>query len=215
MNIQPDDIEALIFDFHEGNLSALEKSELLNFIHLYPEYEKDFALWAQSYVPTNNSVDEYGLTKILLHESIKPWYKKPLTYVGAPLLLALFLSLSVAVFNTPNKQNEPIYTKPKETINIAHQVSESKKIETSITKILRSSKSQNYTKKTPKILTIKDTVEITKTTSASIIENDTLNSKNVVIDNTEVSTTKTSTKKRKSNFSIPPSGSFIPTNPNF
>ena len=227
MNIQPDDIEALIFDFHEGNLSASEKSELLNFIHLHPEYEKDFALWAQSYVPTNTMVEDYGLTKNLLHETNKPWYNRPLTYVHVPLLLAFFLSLTVFVYYTIQKPSEHIYKKPLETINSVPLVSSvplavvSKKIKIQAPVLKKSLTSISIpdTEIPMNYLTVKETVESKNTITDSIIVKDTININNDIIKNSEVRSSETikskQNSKRKSKFSIAPSSSFIPINPNF
>jgi len=226
VHIQADDIEALIFDFHEGNLSASEKSELLNFIHLHPEYEKDFALWAQSYVPTNTMVEDYGLTKNLLHETNKPWYNRPLTYIHVPLLLAFFLGLTVFVYYTIQKPSEPIYKKPVETIISVPLVSEPVavefnkiKIQTQVIKNSLSSTSIPDTEIPMNYLTVKETVESKNTITDSIIVKDTININNDIIKNSEVRSSETiksnQNSKRKSKFSIAPSSSFIPTNPNF
>lgn len=60
MKIEAQNIEEVIFDFHEGNLSDTEKAALMDFLHKHPEYEKEFALWAKSYHYASEPLPEYG-----------------------------------------------------------------------------------------------------------------------------------------------------------
>ncbi len=60
MKIDAQNIEEVIFDFHEGNLSDPEKAALMDFMHKNPEYEREFALWAKSYHYASEPVPEYG-----------------------------------------------------------------------------------------------------------------------------------------------------------
>ena len=83
MNSKMENIEQLIFDYHEGNLSDAEKAELLNIIHQNPEYEKDFALWAQTYAHVPNNVPDYGLTSSLLQKAAPAWYSQ----YGLPIII--------------------------------------------------------------------------------------------------------------------------------
>lgn len=59
MKINKENIEEVIFDFHEGNLEDVEKAELMDFLHKYPEYEKEFVLWAKTYHADKQLLD-YG-----------------------------------------------------------------------------------------------------------------------------------------------------------
>lgn len=67
-------IEELIFDYHEGNLSDSEKAEVMNLIHQHPEFEKDFALWAQTYAHVESKLPDYGLTASLIQKPVIAWY---------------------------------------------------------------------------------------------------------------------------------------------
>lgn len=65
MIINAENIEELIFDYYEGNLSDSSKNDLLNYIHLNPEYESDFANWAKSYLLTEDKPKDYGMEYLL------------------------------------------------------------------------------------------------------------------------------------------------------
>ena len=57
-------IEEWMFDYHEGNLSDDQKTDLLNFIGKHPEYEEDFMIWGQSQV-TESFPDEVDFDQYL------------------------------------------------------------------------------------------------------------------------------------------------------
>jgi hypothetical protein len=75
MKMDQEHIEEWMFDYFEGNLSEDGKSELLQFIHEHPEYEKDFAQWAQTYAHVEETVPNYGLASTLIQ---KPPFLLPL-----------------------------------------------------------------------------------------------------------------------------------------
>lgn len=99
MNISKEHIEALIFDYHEGNLSDSEKSELLNLIHQNPEFESDFALWAQTYAHVESSVPDYGLAASLLQKPAVAWYGQAWAKVGVSALVVTGGILGYWVFS--------------------------------------------------------------------------------------------------------------------
>jgi len=46
--IHENNIEERIFEYHEGLLDAAQKEELMAYLHEHPEWQRDFAIWAQS-----------------------------------------------------------------------------------------------------------------------------------------------------------------------
>jgi len=104
MNISKEHIEELIFDYHEGNLSDSEKSELLNLIHQNPEFESDFALWAQTYAHVESSVPDYGLAASLLQKPAVAWYNHTWTKVG---ISALIVTTGIFGYWAFSKKVEP------------------------------------------------------------------------------------------------------------
>lgn len=92
MKITKENIEYFIFDYHEGNLSDADKAEVLNFIHLHPEYENDFTHWAQSYFHSEDSIKNYGIANKLLQTDVMPWYTNKWTVsIGGITFLAIGL----------------------------------------------------------------------------------------------------------------------------
>lgn len=111
MKIHSDNIDEYFFDYFEGDLKDEEKVELMNFIHQHPEYEKEFALWAQSYSIKDTSLKDYGLSGSLLRDQ-KPAIAKPWYYVipGVILLSLYFL------FQSSDKKESNIQVVPQNTI---------------------------------------------------------------------------------------------------
>jgi hypothetical protein len=92
VKINKENIESFIFDYHEGNLSDSDKAEVLNFIHLHPEYENDFAQWAQSYFHAEDPIKNYGIADTLLQKKLINWYSsKWILSSGGVALLAIGL----------------------------------------------------------------------------------------------------------------------------
>ena len=75
MNIDKHNIEELIFDYHEGNLTTAQKNKLLDYIHQHPDYEALFAQWALTYGHVMPKSKDYGLTDRLLKPQRAVWYK--------------------------------------------------------------------------------------------------------------------------------------------
>ena len=136
MNISKEHIEELIFDYHEGNISDSEKSELLNLIHQNPEFESDFALWAQTYAHVESSVPDYGLAASLLQKPAVAWYSQAWAKVGVSALVvtggilgywafskkseiktSFVQSETVNILSSEAKENSLISAKPNTTTN--------------------------------------------------------------------------------------------------
>lgn len=213
-----------MFDFHEGNLSAVEKSELLNFIHLYPEYEKDFALWAQSYIPVENSVPEFNLTTSLLQ---KPVDARSNYHTMSIITSALIIGIAILYFmrsdsSKPTTDNFPLQI---DKLTSSNSVIQSKKIQISTKNNVHKKTQEKF--ETSEQLHILDTVVIIHKTDSLVREkniltinlNDTIQQTISITDSVgksvPVDSEEHKVRKRKSKFSIKPSDSFIPTNPDF
>lgn len=102
MRFIKENIEELIFDYHEGNLSDAEKTEVLNLIHQYPEYESDFILLAQTYAHVDEQLPDYGITSALLQNPV-PWYNS--IWLKSSIISAcVFVGLLLYFY--PDKQPE-------------------------------------------------------------------------------------------------------------
>lgn len=92
MIIHEENIEELMFEYFEGNLSAKEKEEVLSYIHQNPIHEKDFVQWAQSYAHIGEAPDNYELTKGLIRSKHGVFTGKRVFWAIVPLgILALLL----------------------------------------------------------------------------------------------------------------------------
>ncbi len=107
MIIDSTNIELLIFDYFEGNLGDQDKTQLLNFIHQNPAYEKEFSLWAQSYGGVDDTLQDYGITNNLLR---KPTYTRG-RYVKNGIALILLVgfvgSTSLVVYDELTNKKLP------------------------------------------------------------------------------------------------------------
>lgn len=65
--INKQNIEEYIFDYYEGNLNELQKTEVLSFIHQNQEFESLFAQWAMTYALKDDIPEKYDISKT--------WYK--------------------------------------------------------------------------------------------------------------------------------------------
>lgn len=90
MKIHKENIEEFMFDYFEGNLSDADKQQVLDFVHEYPEYEKDFVLWAKSYGHIGEPAPNYKLTDGLIQQGNKVSMHK--YYWSAPVLILAALS---------------------------------------------------------------------------------------------------------------------------
>lgn len=102
MRFIKENIEELIFDYHEGNLSDADRAEVLNLIHQHPEYESDFILMAQTYAHVDEKLPDYGLTSSLLKTPALPWYAQ--TRVQLSLFAVCIVGVSLFIL-WPRTQN--------------------------------------------------------------------------------------------------------------
>ncbi len=241
VKITKENIEYFIFEYHEGNLSDTDKAEVLNFIHQHPEYENDFAHWAQSYFHTEGSVQNYGLTNQLLQKDAVSWYgNKWFAISGSVVVLVIGLYSYLLTFN-------PKTTSVTAPSLHSTSVKQSEKKETSIsgaeTNVNRTIQNTNHSSVTideaAQSLTPAATIE-NKTSAGirmadtmfktnkdyipvsgiedkpkSISKTDTIqHTTNVTQSNTQVKNKK-NPAKNKSGVSLKPENKFIPTNPDF
>lgn len=231
MNISKEHIEELIFDYHEGNLSDSEKSELLNLIHQNPEFESDFALWAQTYAHVESSVPDYGLAASLLQKPAVAWYSQAWAKVGVSALVvtggilgywvfsrksetktSFVQSETVNVVSTEAKENSHISTKP----NTTNKPNSKLKIENEKTPSV--SVIQESVLEKPVSEVIVETSEAEQTSKVLELETakpDTL-AKTVLVEPQNKQEEKPAKKpKRKLPLNLKPSPDFMPVNPNF
>lgn len=108
MTINQENIDQLLFDYFEGNLSEQEKSSLLNFIHQNPEYEKDFSQWAKTYVCIDNTPKDYGLSATLLKKSPSTKPTRGWLYGGLALVILMgYLWFALTEFEKPIEKHAP------------------------------------------------------------------------------------------------------------
>jgi|GEM_PF-4548067 len=88
MQINHSNIEECLFDYFEGNLSEQDKVELMSFIHQHPEYERDFAAWAQSFTMQAEPVKDYKIEKSLLIKRKPFFYHKATYFIFVVLVVA-------------------------------------------------------------------------------------------------------------------------------
>jgi hypothetical protein len=237
MNISKEHIEELIFDYHEGNLSDSEKSELLNLIHQNPEFESDFALWAQTYAHVESSVPDYGLVASLLQKPAVAWYSQAWAKVGVSALVVTggilgYWALSkksepethfvpsetVKVLSTEAKENSLISTKPNTTNKQNSKLKiENKKIHT-ISVIQESVLEKPVSEINVEAPQAEQTLEVSETSKVlevEITKPDTL-AKTVLVEPQKKQEEKPAKKtKRKLPLNLKPSPDFMPVNPNF
>lgn len=88
MRIDSENIEEVIFDFHEGNLADEEKTALMDFIHKHPEYEREFVLWAKTYHSDKQLLD-YGHND----RFVKKRFKVPGQWLSATVGVGLVIGV--------------------------------------------------------------------------------------------------------------------------
>ena len=237
MNSKMENIEQLIFDYHEGNLSDSEKAELLNLIHHNPELEKDFAQWAQTYAHIPNDVPDYGLTNVLLQKAVPVWYNQqwlPLSIATAVIIgilghllwpekkstkeIPTSYQIIVAPVGkqfpqaktlAPTAQSAIILPEKQLKVQKPESVQDLKKDNADKSSIVEKAESKpEITQKESQ--EIKPEPEITTTIKPDTLQN---------LNSTKNQTTKqenTKTKpKRKQLLNLKPSPDFMPVNPNF
>lgn len=233
VKIEKENIESFIFDYHEGNLSDSEKTEVLNYIHNHPEYEAEFTQWAQSYLPYESSIKNYGITNTLLQKPSTYWYNKSWIKITPSILLIAFISFYYVTPEDPTSTS----LKPNTKTNTQHSFIKTelnptiKTHSTNINKVKQSSPSvathsnaysnNQFTKNSTEDSSLASS-DIEKSTPSAIntsspIQKNKIHASDSVATNTNVAQPikkEDSNKKRKS-YKIKPATDFIPTNPNF
>ena len=155
MNINHTNIDQYLFDYFEGNLLEQEKGKVLNFIHQNPQYEKEFALWAKTYVCVDNTPKDYGLSSTLLKPEKKGFNYKPWFYGG------IVFSILVCVFwlrndsNESQRQQQPTNFQQKNVLEKPPEINQIEEFS-----IKKSTVEQKEVIKPPKILKTKNPITI-------------------------------------------------------
>ncbi len=234
MKIEKENIESFIFDYHEGNLSDSEKTDVLNYIHTHPEYEVAFTQLAQSYLPHEPAVKNYGLTNNLLQTPSTSWYNKSWIKITAPIALVGFIlffyliaqestSNSTPPPTTKSKQPSIDETKAHTTTalnSIDINKTEQKQTSNVVSNSLIKNNSLPRTHSTIETATSSTSIETSPTSDINTPKNVQENKKQVsdsITTTTNVieSNKKVDENKKKKSYKIKPTTDFIPTNPNF
>ena len=106
-------IEQRIFEYHEGLMDASQKNELMEYLHQYPEYQRDFAIWAQARLH-----DEGVAIPVFQQKLMKPtvWYTSAVAKWSVGIGTLVVVCLLMFRFYPNKTQNEivPVKTFPKE-----------------------------------------------------------------------------------------------------
>ena len=134
-----ENIEELLFDYFEGNLSEEEKKEVKEFIDQQPQYLEDFRAWELSYVKDHTAVD-YAFNKSLLK---KNFISRNRIYLSIAFLAGIISFLLLK--NTLDKENIQsqkknitplVVEKEMKTSAQHHTIAENKKIKENTTAIV-------------------------------------------------------------------------------
>lgn len=236
MKITKENIECFIFDYHEGNLSDSDKAEVLNFIHLHPEYENDFTHWAQSYLHTEDSIKNYGLADVLLQKDIVPWYANKWFISGgsvAALTIGLYSYLFLIPSEIQSKTQEPALTRtekqveqiekstpsvigiyPNQVVKNNAELTEKNTTQTAPT---IQSNTATFALSNPDTVVVHGKNDPVRISSAVVEQNtatiDTI--QNISTQDKNAVQTKKTPAKHKSKLNLKPDNKFIPTNPDF
>lgn len=90
MNIDKENIDEILFDYFEGQLTPTQSDTLMAYIHQHPEYEKDFMQWKKAYHHKDHEIEDYGIAQaIKVPEPIllkfKPYFMGGLYMLGLGL----------------------------------------------------------------------------------------------------------------------------------
>jgi len=168
--INRENIDAILFDYFEGNLSSKEKYTIKYFIDNNPEYLDDFRLWEISNVGQIKATTEFDITLLKPTTNHFNWLK----IILAITLLSTISILTFKAFQTDlkstsiqtiitNKNNKPTKTTNtktiENTIKTNHKITSSEKKEspsdTTVTHISKKPNLSVETKQTDSILSSK------------------------------------------------------------
>ncbi len=172
--VNENNIEQRIFEYHEGLMDAGQKNELMKYLHQYPEYQRDFAIWAQARL-----YDEGVAIPVFQQKLIKPtvWYTSAVLKwsVGIGTLAVVCLFIARLYTNNSPVEISPVKMFIKEQIGkSAIQDKPLIDIDKQITSILK--KKQAMKKKKVKIVfssAEKENKKLIKTPNQVIAETET------------------------------------------
>lgn len=88
--INKQNIEEYIFDYYEGNLSDIQKAEVMSFIHQHQEYESLFAQWAMTYSLKDEEPEKYGMEHSWMRKEVNSFQWKKWTTVFAIAIVGIW-----------------------------------------------------------------------------------------------------------------------------
>lgn len=123
MNINKQNIDELLFDYFEEQLTPSQSDALMNFIHQNPEFEKDFVQWKKAYHHKEAVVEDFNIASTIKNtyrvsntNTYFSWLKFPL-FFGVGLVCGLVLN-----FNNTQTKNEAHTIKTTNKNIVAHTV---------------------------------------------------------------------------------------------
>lgn len=101
--VNENNIEQRIFEYHEGLMDASQKNELMEYLHQYPEYQRDFAIWAQARLH-----DEGVAIPVFQEKLMKPtaWFASAISKWSVGIGTLAVVCLLMFRFYPENRQNE-------------------------------------------------------------------------------------------------------------
>lgn len=126
MKFGVENIEEWMFEYFEGNLSDKDKADLLNYISLHPELEKDFSQWAQTYLLRKEEISDYGLTTDLLQKSAPKFGVR--TIIASCVVVAIILASAAWWWGDSESNNKTGETFSRKTESERKVVNNTEKI---------------------------------------------------------------------------------------
>lgn len=105
--INKQNIEEYIFDYYEGNLSDIQKAEVMSFIHQHQEYESLFAQWAMTYTLKDEEPEKYGMEHSWMQKEANNFQWKKWT-TGIAIVLISFWGIYNWQINLSSKNDNQI-----------------------------------------------------------------------------------------------------------
>src|SRR6478609_4546863 len=98
--IHEHNIEERIFEYHEGLLDPAQKEELMAYLHEHPEWQRDFAIWAQSRLHPA-AVETPAFHQGMLKKGTGAW-----TWGKSSLFVSAVVSMVAVWYFWPSATNE-------------------------------------------------------------------------------------------------------------
>lgn len=232
MKIDKYNIEELIFDYHEGNLTSMQKNQVLDYIHQHPDCEALFAQWAMTYghvIPKNK---DYGLTDRLLKPQRLAWFKSFWFYGGSTALIIALLWWSyyptTSLPKASQSKTAPSFISPQtsqpDTLAITPAPSQISRPLSPRNKGIASRSKVYHLEETMPAQDTALTLETQELYTESITTSDTIHTSSLKVNAIDtvankvfkaIQPTKDLKKKKKRKLAWEPTENYVPTNSNF